>query len=184
MAKLPFVVQPRLKPIIEVVGSEISGQLEIERRGFLTVAEKSMCQSMQDNNDGLQQMQLCARKIAAGLGIELATALEMLGEVLQGQTVEELEPFMEDVNEAAMHLLNSVERQNMARAISLIVSRIDPDFGVEDLNELHPDLIEGLAKLYADEEAKSVEALEAAAKKRPSAKRDKQEAEEGEEAGK
>jgi hypothetical protein len=34
MAKLPFVVEPRLKPIIEEIGSEESGKIQIERRGY------------------------------------------------------------------------------------------------------------------------------------------------------
>ena len=35
------------------------------------------------------------------------------------------------------------------------------------MTDLHPDLVEALASLYVEEEMKSVEALEAAAEKRP-----------------
>jgi len=85
MAKLPFVVQPRLKPIIETVGTEESGKIEIERRGFLSVAEKSMCQGMLQDSKGVNAVQAIARRIANGLAIDLVEALELVGKVLQGE---------------------------------------------------------------------------------------------------
>jgi hypothetical protein len=39
--RLPFVVAPRLEPIVETVGTDESGKIEIIRRGHLTVAEKA-----------------------------------------------------------------------------------------------------------------------------------------------
>lgn len=168
MAKLPFVVQPRLRPIVETVGTEDSGKIEIERRGYLTVAEKSMCQGMLEDTRGLSEVQAVARKIANGLKIEFAEALEITGKLIQGQQVEQdVECYLDDLNAAAMAMLESVEKQNLARALTLIISRVDPEFGVEDMTDLHPDLVEALAGLYVEEEMKSVEALEAAAEKRP-----------------
>ena len=40
MGKLPFVVAPKLKSKIETLGTEVSGKIEIERKGYLTVGEK------------------------------------------------------------------------------------------------------------------------------------------------
>lgn len=168
MAKLPFVVQPRLKPIIEIVGTEESGKIEIERRGFLSVAEKSMCQGMLEDSKGVNAVQAIARRIANGLAIDLVEALELVGKVLQGEKVEyDLDSYLDDLNEAALDMMESLEKQALARALTLIISRIDPEFGVEDMQQLHPELVEALSALYADEEAKSVEALEAAIEKRP-----------------
>ena len=47
MAPLPFVVEPRRKPIVERVGNEESGVIEIERRGYLTTGEKTFVQQVQ-----------------------------------------------------------------------------------------------------------------------------------------
>ena len=50
---LPFVVQPRLAPVIEQVGNEESGIFEIERRGYLTVAEKAMVQQATQGDESV-----------------------------------------------------------------------------------------------------------------------------------
>ena len=61
---LPFIVQPRLKPIIEIVGTEESGQIEIERKGYLTVSEKAIVQASMKSDDSLATTMRVAAKIA------------------------------------------------------------------------------------------------------------------------
>ena len=51
MAKLPFVVEPRLKPVLETIGSEDSGKIQVERRGYLTAGEKAFVGSSVSSND-------------------------------------------------------------------------------------------------------------------------------------
>ena len=63
MAKLPFIVEPRLKPITEVLGTEASGQIEIERKGFLSASEKSFMQVQAQTDDTTQRMVALTRKV-------------------------------------------------------------------------------------------------------------------------
>ena len=49
--KIPFVVQPNLKPVKEQVGTETSGKIEIERRGYVTVSEKAFVQAATEGDD-------------------------------------------------------------------------------------------------------------------------------------
>lgn len=166
-SSLPFVVQPRLKPIIELIGSEDSGQFEIERRGYLTVAEKAYYQQSMSDDDSMVSLQNVGRKISRETGIPLQDVMLKIGEALQGEKVnpedqELLEKYQEDIGESINALMRSQERGNACRALALIVSRVNAAFPVEELFKLHPDIIEGLSNLYKEEEQKSVDALIAA----------------------
>ena len=158
MAKLPFVVQPRLKPIQEEVGTEIAGKILIERRGYLTVSEKMFVQAgLKDDNSQSMLFQL-VNKISVEQGIPAKQVFEDMGggaslpEYAQVYTGE-LTSVMERVNELT-------EKTKLLGAAALLMTRVDPEIDIEDVMGLHPDLIEELYKFYVEEENCSLDKLE------------------------
>ena len=53
---LPFVVQPKYEPILERVGTDESGIIEIERRKYLTVQEKAIVQGAMEGDTTMTDM--------------------------------------------------------------------------------------------------------------------------------
>jgi hypothetical protein len=177
MARLPFVVEPRRKPIVERIGSEDSGIIEIERRGYLTTGEKTFVQQVQQGDSGSAELITLSRRVARryALGMDRAYGL-VLGVISGGAAVPGAKELTEEDNalaaeievEFADELSTTVRsmatgqfRDEMVFAACMIRYRIDPDFDIGDIASLHPDLIEGLAGLYRDEDAKSLEAFQA-----------------------
>ena len=160
--KLPFVVQPRLAPIKEIIGTPESGQIEIERRGFLSVAEKSFIQYFEDSDDAKRVMQTTALRIAAEVKLEPSQVFSMLGEFTKHP---ELTPFYDDIATALGALEVSQRKLVVVKATCLLTHRIDAKWQVEDTLQLHEDMIYELANFYDEEERKSLEALEAAVTK-------------------
>ena len=154
MVKLPFVVQPRLQPIVEVIGTEESGQIEIERRGYLTVSEKATVQNALSDETAMTELYSLAGQVARKTGKSAADALQLI------LTNEAPEEFDDQVNLVLVGMMRFQEMQKMVQATALLMSRISAKWKVEDTLELHPDLLDALAKLYEEEEAKSIEALE------------------------
>ena len=75
---LPFVVQPRLEPIMERVGTEESGIIEIKRQGYLSVAEKTMVeQATSDMSDSADLIDV-VREIASAEGRTVSEIFEEL----------------------------------------------------------------------------------------------------------
>ena len=64
LSKLPFVVAPRANSRIELLGTEVSGQIEIERKGYLTVGEKSFMANVNSQDDVLQSVMKLSRTVA------------------------------------------------------------------------------------------------------------------------
>ncbi len=165
MANLPFVVQPRLAPVVELIGSEESGKIEIERRGYLTSGEKAFVQQVLQYDNGTGELIALARKVARRFSLKLDSAYELVLKVIsnnaEGENVTELEEeFAEDLTSVIKNLTNAQAKEELLTATCLIRYRINPEFEMEDIVKLHPDIISGLAKLYKEEEMKSVEKLE------------------------
>ena len=49
---------------------------------------------------------------------------------------------------------------------ALLLTRVSPDWEATDTAELHPELLDAIFQLYQEEEKRSVEALEDAAKEK------------------
>lgn len=164
MVKLPFVVQPKREPIIEQIGSEESGVITIERRGYLTSGEKAFVQQAISSDDGTLRIIGLARKVAKGGSIESGyqDVMSILGgnptgdERLKQIEVEYFSEFTELLN--SLSLMQS--KEELITALCLLMYRVDPGASVDDVLELHPDIVKGLALLYKDEERKSIEAFE------------------------
>lgn len=164
MAKLPFVVQPRLKPIIERVGSEESGVIEIERRGYLTGAEKSFVQQIQQQDSGTLQLVAISRRVSKDKKISLEKAYNIIVSILTGEASGKLaaeieSDYAEEIQRAVNNIAVSRTREDLIYAACLLIHRVDDTIDMSEVVGLHPDLISGLSDLYREEELKSVERL-------------------------
>jgi hypothetical protein len=158
---LPFVVQPRLKPIIEQIGTDLSGIIEIERKGYLTVAEKAMVQQSMGDNSALTDAYMTARSIAAKAGV---SATQVFDDIASEEPPAYVNEHRDEVSKMMSSMLAHEEKLRLVASTALIITRVNPDWDPSDTIGLHPDLQAALFKLYSDEEKKSIEALEAAAK--------------------
>lgn len=154
--KLPFVVQPRRKPIVEVLGTEESGQIEIKRLGYLTVAEKMFVQSTITGDISLGMIQRLASKISKHAGVPIKDVLNDLTE-----DHDYLQPFHEEIAEALSMMASYQEKLRLVSVAALLTLRVNDEIEIDDVVELHPDLLEAIYVLYLEEEAKSVAAFEA-----------------------
>lgn len=157
---LPFVVQPRLQPVTELLGTEASGQIEIVRRGYLTVSEKSIVQGSMAGNPLLTKAFVTAKAIGAQVG---RTAQQVFDDIAADEQPEYLEEHREEVSKMMTAMLNHEEKLRLVATTAMIMSRVNPEWDPSDTVDLHPDLQDALYSLYSDEERKCVEALEEAA---------------------
>lgn len=169
MARLPFVVEPRLKPIVERIGTEESGILEIQRRGYLTAGEKNFVQQVQQSDSSSGSVIGLARRVSRAHNLGLENSYSLIMSIISGSYSAEDElankiesEFAEDIQKVLSDLTSAQSRLELVQAASLIINRIDNEFKIEDVVKQHPDLIEGLATLYREEEAKSIEKLKTA----------------------
>lgn len=166
MARLPFVVEPRLKPIVERIGTEESGILEIERRGYLTAGEKNFVQQIQQSDSSAGAIISLARRVARKHAIGLEKAYSIVTDIMTGNAKandklsEKIEAeFAEDIQKTLSELTNAQSKTDLVQAACMIINRVDSSFAVEDIVKQHPDLITALAELYREEEAKSIDKL-------------------------
>jgi len=158
---LPFVVQPRLQPITEQIGTEESGIIEIERRGYLTVAEKAIVQQATQGDDSVRAVYALGGRIARETGRQ---QLDVMQELMQPQRPDYMAPWEDEILENLIAMMAYQERVNIVQATALIICRVEEEWTVEQSMELHPDLVTGLSLLFSEEDARSTEALQAAVK--------------------
>lgn len=154
---LPFVVQPRRQPIIEQLGTEESGIIAIERRGYLNVAEKSLVQFAMEDDSSLADMYTLSGRMARDLNLPLQQVLE---EITQQPLPTHFAPYEEEISKVLMQMMAYQQRSAVIYATALLISRVDSDWTIEQTMNEHPDLIAALAELYTDEERRSVEAFD------------------------
>lgn len=166
MATLPFVVQPRRKPILERVGSEESGVIEVERRGYLTAGEKAFVQQVQQFDNGTTEIVTVSRRVARKYSLGMDKAYNLVLAIISNGTAEDTELASQVEEEFAEELTNVLKslsagqvREELIMSACLLKYRVDADFDIGVISSIHPDLISGLAKLYREEEARSIEAF-------------------------
>jgi hypothetical protein len=164
MAKLPFVVEPRLKPIIEEIGSDESGKIKIERRGYLTSGEKAFYQQVKQSDAGTNRMISLARKVSRFSKVELSEGYDAIIRVISGNSKSDLdvkieEEFVDEIATVIQELTSGQTNDELLMAACLVKYRIDSNFAMDEIMKLHPDIVAGLASLYREEEAKSIERL-------------------------
>lgn len=158
---LPFVVQPRLEPIVEQVGTEESGIIEIQRRGYLSVAEKAIVQQATQGDDSIRKMYALGGRIARDTGKQ---QLEVMQDLMLSERPSYMEPFEDEILESMIEMMAYQERVDIVQATALLICRIDEKWSVDQSMDLHPDLVKALSQLYVEEDKRSTEALEAAVK--------------------
>lgn len=163
--KLPFVVQPRLSPIIEEIGTDESGKIQVERRGYLTSGEKAFFQQIQQVNGGGQELIKLSRSICSKYNVEMKAAYDALVAIISNQSKTKLSKqiegeYADEIQEVINALAISQTREELVMATCLLYYRVNPEFTAEETSKLHPDIISGLAQLYRDEDAKSIDKLE------------------------
>jgi hypothetical protein len=164
MAKLPFIVEPRLKPVIEEIGSEDSGKIQVERRGYLTSGEKAFFQQVKQSDQGTAKLIAMSRKVSQSASLDMSKAYELVIRVLSGGADSDLdreieEKFAEDFASVIQDLANSQSSDEMLMAACLLRYRVDSGIGMDEIMKMHPDIIQGLADLYRDEENRVLERL-------------------------
>lgn len=170
MSILPFVVQPKRQPILEKIGTEDSGQIEVERRGYLTTGEKAFVQQVQQFDNGTTEIVTVSRQVARKFGLGMDKAYNLVLAIIAGQDAAKLEnealineieeEFAEDLTKVVKGLATGQVREELVFASCLLRYRVNPDIDISEVSSLHPDIIAGLAALYRDEERRSVEAFE------------------------
>jgi hypothetical protein len=164
MAKLPFVVEPRLKPIVEILGSDESGKIEVERRGYLSAGERAFVGASMTNDDTTSVILGIVRKIAKEYKMDMQECYTLVTSILtqgasEGVEQEVSEKYRDELNDIIRMMLSQEQRKGFVQAYCMLLYRVNSSLTVEDAMELHPDLLRDLAGLYVDEERKSVERL-------------------------
>ena len=167
MATLPFVVQPRRKPILERIGTEESGIIEVERRGYLTSGEKAFVQQVQQFDGGTTEIVTLSRHVARRHSLGADKAYRLIAGIISNNVADEdadlcieiEKEFAEELTDVVKNLSASQVREDLVFACCILRYRVNPDFEISDIHNLHPDLIGALATLYRDEDSRSIEAF-------------------------
>lgn len=161
MSGLPFVVQPRLRSIVERIGNDDIGVLEVERRGYLTAGEKAYLQAYDSKEQTPAMILGLVKKVAKSGKLSLEDAHKAVMASLQGSGATPkqqklLEPYEDEITGILTAVMASEQNKAVVRASCMLHYRCGLAF--EDADQvftLHPDLTEALSKLCADEEMKS-----------------------------
>ena len=163
MSKLPFVVQPKRESVLERVGNERCGVLEIERKGYLTTGEMAFVQQ-QTAKDGSTEMILSlVRKVAAKFKIDAQKAYEAVTAVITNNGPSTAvsrkvgEAYGDEVTAITQALITQDHQKRLVCAYALIVYRVAEDFSIEEFMELDPELIDAVYELYEKEESRLAE---------------------------
>ena len=170
MIKLPFVVEPRRQPILEKVGTEESGMIEVERRGYLTTGEKSFVQQVQQMDSGSNEIITLSRQVARRYALGMDKAYMLVLQIIsagaaaddkEAALISEIEQeFAEELTMVVKGMATAQMREDLVLAACLLQYRVNGEFALSDISGIHPDLIAGLAQLYREEEARMVSAFQ------------------------
>lgn len=154
--KLPFVVQPRKKVALEKVGTEESGIIEIERRGYITVGEKAMVdQAMQGANSSAR-----LRSVVSAISeVEKKTPSEVMADLSAEPAPDYLDDWAEEILECFTLINVENSRRDMVQATALLISRVDSEWTIEDTMQQSPGLVKELSDFYAKENLQALEEL-------------------------
>ena len=162
MSKLPFVVSPRLKPRMELVGTEASGQIEIERKGYLSVGEKGFMTNVVSQDVALHAVMKMSRQVSKKFKISQQEAYDevVIAVTEPGQSNYPVyEEFGEEIAALAGLMMAQEQRKELMQAFCMLLYRVNSELQIDEVQSLHEDLISALSLLYTEEENKSVERL-------------------------
>lgn len=162
MSKLPFVVAPKVNSRIETLGSDVSGKIEVERKGFLTVGEKSFMANVNNQDNVLQSIMKTSRSVASHYKLGQQDAYQ---QVVFAVTEPEkcshpvYDDFSGEIAELASLMMATEQKKQLMMAFCMLLYRVNDDITMDDIVDLHEDLVEALVQLFMDEEAKSLDRL-------------------------
>lgn len=159
MAKLPFVVAPKIKTRKVRLGTEDTGIIEIEKRGYLSVAEKSFVDTVLQQSDGVTQIVKLATLIARNRKISVETAYTQVVAAISAENKTKAQEeiaaeYASEISEIQSGMMESMSRKSIACTTILIQTRINPDWTIEDTMTLQPELLAEFSSFYDSEEAK------------------------------
>ena len=157
MALLPFVVQPKKNTEKIKVGNEEVGVFEIERKGYLSVAEKSFVENVTQGSDGVSSLVRLANKIASEYKIAPEKAYTAITDAMSGKNNSKLvtritQEYEEELAYATSRMAESMQRRSIAAATILLQTRVNHEWTLEDTLQLDPQILEQLIELYDREE--------------------------------
>lgn len=160
MAKLPFVVAPKVQKKNVRLGNEELGIIEIEKRNYLSVAEKSFVDAVTQSGDGVASIVKLANKASRIKKITVEKAYTLIIQIMSGQVdgkvSEELaNEFSDEISTIQTQMVESMSRKAIAATTILIQSRINPEWQIEDTMTLQPELLQIFADFYDSEEQKT-----------------------------
>ena len=153
---LPFVVQPRFAPIPTDVGTEDSGVIQINRFGYLTVAEKTIVDQAATQISDQGELVSAVRSIAAA---EKTTMTDIFEKLQSPDDHSLLEKYAAEIASASSSAQSQEGKMKVITATALLICRVDTEWTIEESMQLHPDLLDGLYELYKEEDARSVDAF-------------------------
>jgi hypothetical protein len=159
MAKLPFVVQPKRNIEVIQIGDEESGIIEIERKGYLSVAEKAFVDSFMQGSDGVSYIVQLANRLSRELKVAPEKAYLAITEAMAGKLDSKVavtvnENYGQELSVATAKMSDSMQRRAIAAATILLQTRVNHEWTVDDTLGLDPIILDDLSKLYDREENK------------------------------
>lgn len=160
MALLPFVVQPKKNTEIVKIGNDEVGIFEIERKGYLSVAEKSFVENVTQGSDGVTSMVVLANKVAGANKTTPEKAYIAISEAMTGNTENKLAKiistqYSEDLSLVTSRMAESIQRRQIAAATILLQTRINHEWTIADTLDLDPVILQELSDLYELEEQRT-----------------------------
>ena len=142
MRTLPFVVKPKRVFVNVKLGREEIGIIEIEKRGYLTVSEKTFVDGVMQGADAVTTEECYTAIIQA-----------IQGDLTSKFAIKIKEEYPDELGTILTQMSESVQKRAIAAATVLIRSRIDSEWSVDDTLEQDPELINAFAEFYGQEEA-------------------------------
>lgn len=158
MKSLPFVVKPKRQFTKVKVGTETTGVVEIERRGYLTVSEKAFVDGVTQGSDGITSVVALATRVGTKTKHTTEEAFSAIMKAVQGDVedpfaVKIREEYPDEVGSILSEMATAMQQRSVAAATILIRSRIDPEWTVDDTLDQDPELIAAFADFYTQEES-------------------------------
>lgn len=160
MAKLPFIVAPKFQTKKVKIGTEELGIVEIEKRGYLSVAEKSFVDSVMQGTDGVAMIVRLANTVSRKKKITVEKAYNIIVQILSqtsttGVASEIADEYTDDLANIQTQMIDSLRRKSIAATTILIQSRINPEWTIDDTLTLDPDLLQYFVDFYDGEDART-----------------------------
>lgn len=157
MTLLPFVVQPKSNTEIVRLGSEEIGVVEITRKGYLSVAEKTFVDGVMQGSDGVSSMVLLANRVARENKTTAEKAYVAISDAMQGASGNGLsvvvsDRYSEQIAQITAKMTESIQRRAIAATTILIQTRINHNWTFEDTLKLDPQMLDQFMAFYEREE--------------------------------